>query len=94
MECDIAWSGYNLNKCHYFDNFFNLIGNDLVCPLENLRMHLGTKDMTGTWLGHGLKIFLDIFRKKAMAPKSFEDMCPISLELEDKIKNFNNSLKN
>ncbi len=35
----------------------------------------------------------DIFFKNSMDPKSFDDTCPVSLELEDIIYNWNKTKK-
>ncbi len=61
-----------------------LIGNGLACSLENLRTHLRTLDIC---------LHPRIFWKMTLAPKSFKDICPVLLLLEDIIKNLSNSEK-
>ncbi len=56
-----------------------LVGNGLSRPVENLRTHLRTQDMSGTCPFY----VPGLFSKKNAASKSFEDICPVLSFLED-----------
>ncbi len=67
----------------------SLVGNGPSHPLAKFRGHFWHR--TCPW--HVLKMSQDIFAKKSMAPKSFEDICPILSFLEDIVSNLNNSYR-